>query len=184
MNIEVRRNTALTGGVGIAASVVALAYLLRALQDGSARDWIVLVVLVAIAAVYLQALLDARTPLFIADEVGVRVRTGKEWRGIAWPDIEAVEVLRRRGWRDGALDVLPRGSVEDAAPISIPLSLATRVSGLDDVAGADRVAGLVAQLNSLADGHAEQVGVGFLHVGGGDALDSAGRADLAAFELA
>ncbi|WP_344733552.1 helix-turn-helix domain-containing protein [Nocardioides fonticola] len=155
MNIEVRRNTAVAGGVGIAASVVALAYLLRALQDGSARDWILLVVLAAIAVVYLQSLWDARTPLFVADEVGVRMRTGKEWRGLAWTDIEAVEVLRRRGWRDGALDVLPRGPVEDADPISIPLSLATRIGGIEPAPGSDRVAALVEGLNALADGHAE-----------------------------
>lgn len=155
MNIEVRRNTAVAGGVGIAASVVALAYLLRALQDGAARDWVLLVVLVAIAGVYLQTLWDARTPLFIADAVGVRVRTGKEWRGLAWTDIEAVEVLRRRRWRDGALDVLPRGSAEEADPISIPLSLATRIRGVEPAVDGDRIAALVAGLNALADGHAE-----------------------------
>lgn len=155
MNIEVRRNTAVTGGVGIAASVVALAYLLRALQDGAARDWAVLVVLVIIAAVYLQGLWDSRTPLFIADEVGVRVRSGKEWRGLAWGDVEAVEVLRRRGWRDGALDVLPRGPVEEADPVSVPLSLATRIGGLEVAQGGDRVAALVGELNRLAGGQAE-----------------------------
>ena len=97
MNIEVRRNTAVTGGVGIAASVVALAYLIRAVADGAARDWLILVVLAGIAAVYLRALLDARAPLLVADEVGVRVRAGSTWRGLAWEEIEGVEVLRQIG---------------------------------------------------------------------------------------
>ena len=38
--VEIRRNGALSGGIGVVAAVVALAYLSRALGGGSWFDWV------------------------------------------------------------------------------------------------------------------------------------------------
>ena len=142
--VEVRRNTLLTASTGAVAGVVASAYLVRAATGGSALDWVLTVVLVGIAAVHVLGLLDSRAPLFVADGLGVRLRTGKEWRGLPWADIDAVEVLpRRRFLRDGSIDVL---SGED--PLRVPLSLSTRVSGLGS-------GDVVDALDALADGRCE-----------------------------
>ena len=147
MNVEVRRNTLLTASTGVVAGVVAAAYLVRAAGDGTTLDWVVAVVLAAIALVHAQGVLDARAPLFVADELGVRLRTGTEWRGLPWTEIEAVEVLpRRRFLRDGSIDVL---SGED--PIQVPLSLSTRVTGLTDGDVVDALAALAQDRCEVAE---------------------------------
>lgn len=145
--VEVRRNTLLTASTGAVAAVVAAAYLVRAASGGTALDWLLTLVLAGIAAVHAAGLLDARAPLFVADELGVRLRTGRkggDWRGLPWADIEAVEVLpRRRFLRDGSVDVL---SGEE--PLQVPLSLSTRVTGLGP-------GDLVDALEALAAGRCE-----------------------------
>lgn len=147
MNVEVRRNTLLTASTGVVAGVVAAAYLTRAASGGTALDWVLALVLALIALVHAQGVLDARAPLFVADELGVRLRTGKEWRGLPWTEIQAVEVLpRRRFLRDGSIDVL---SGED--PIQVPLSLSTRVTGLTDGDVVDALAALAQDRCEVAE---------------------------------
>ena len=147
MNVEVRRNTLLTASTGVVAGVVAAAYLTRAVSGGTTLDWVLALVLALIALVHAQGVLDARAPLFVADDLGVRLRTGKEWRGLPWTEIEAVEVLpRRRFLRDGSIDVL---SGED--PIQVPLSLSTRVTGLTDGDVVDALAALAQDRCEVAE---------------------------------
>ena len=71
------------GLVGATASAVAIAYLWRASQTPTVLDWALCGVM-AIAAVYLSSLVDSRTPLLVADDLGVRIRLGDEWRGLPW----------------------------------------------------------------------------------------------------
>ena len=53
---------------------------------------------------YLAALVDARTPLLVADTQGVRIRLGRAWRGLPWGALHRVEHTPRRGLlRDGRL---------------------------------------------------------------------------------
>lgn len=147
MNVEVRRNTLLTASTGVVAGVVAAAYVTRAASAGTTLDWVLALVLALIALVHAQGVLDARAPLFVADDLGVRLRTGKEWRGLPWTEIEAVEVLpRRRFLRDGSIDVL---SGED--PIQVPLSLSTRVTGLGDGDVVDALAALAQDRCEVAE---------------------------------
>ena len=129
--IEIRRNGALSGGIGLVATVVALAYLTRALGGGSVLDWLLALAMGAVAAAYLSALADARTPLLVADEQGIRIRNGRRWHGFPWEAVEEVAHLPRRGLlRDGRLVVLAR---EADAEMSVPLSLSTWVAGADDL---------------------------------------------------
>lgn len=143
--ITVRRHAGLAGGIGAVAAVVAILYLSRATGSGSVVDWAVCLAMGAVAAAWLQAFVDARTPLLVADAQGLRVRQGRSWQGMPWEDVDALEHLPRTGLlRDGRLEVFPLVG----EPLSVPLSLSTRVTGLD---GDD----LTAALDALASGAAE-----------------------------
>jgi transcriptional regulator with XRE-family HTH domain len=129
--IEIRRNGALSGGIGAVAAVVALAYLTRAVGGGSFLDWALALVMGAVAAAYLAAFADARTPLLVADDQGIRIRKGRRWHGFRWEAVEEVAHLPRQGvLRDGRLTVLVRDADSE---MSVPLSLSTWVSGADDL---------------------------------------------------
>lgn len=144
---EVRRRIGLPAALGAAAAVTGVAYLARASSGGSPLEWAVGVVMVLVAAAYGLALLDSRAPLMVADRHGVRLRRGRAWTGVAWPEVELVEHLPRRGLlRDGWILVAPAHD-ED---LVVPLSLSTR---LVDVVPAD----VSTALDELADGLTEVV---------------------------
>lgn len=126
--VEVRADARLAGGVGAVAAVVAAAYLSRALGGGGWLDWALALVVGGIAVAHLQSLLDARLPLLVVDEHGVRLRRGKAWEGLPWSDIEQVEHEPRRGlFRDGSVVLVPRD--EEAPTRAVALTLSTRVVG-------------------------------------------------------
>ena len=167
--VEVRRRPGPAAALGAAASLVAVAYLARAAGGGGPLDWVLAVVLGVIGIAHLAALLDARTPLLVADELGVRLRLGRTWVGLPWAGLHEVEHHTRRGWwRDGLLTVRThyvQRVLEDLDPrarrvarinrrlhraaLAVPLGLGTRVVG----AGSD----LTSALRDLADGRAPVV---------------------------
>jgi cytoskeleton protein RodZ len=166
--VVVRRNAGLAALVGAAASAVAIAYLWRATQSGAPLDWALCVVMATIGATYLANLVDARTPLLVADDLGLRVRLGHQWRGLPWDAVGSVAVQPRRGWRDGRLMFAPhslgraldgldaRGRRAAAtnqrvygAALAVPVGLTTRLSV--------PTGGLVERLELLAHGRAEVV---------------------------
>ena len=165
--VEVRRRALVAALVGVLAGAVATAYLARAVDTGSALDWAVCALMALVAVAHLAALLDARTPLLVADDLGVRLRLGRSWAGLTWGSLRRVQVTGRVGLRDGRVVLVPRDAerVEagaDAgarrslrlarrlygAPFTVPLSLATRVVGTDDIQAA---------LRALAEGRTEVV---------------------------
>jgi hypothetical protein len=143
--LVVRRNAALSGVVGVAASAMAIAYVWRASAGGAFWDWVIFGVMAVVGVVQLAALVDARTPLLLADTLGVRVRLGKEWRGLPWAALDQVVVERRDSvLRDGRLVLSPRdlaGALDGldpgarrqvartqrwyGAPLAVPLALTT-----------------------------------------------------------
>src|SRR3954452_14816382 len=162
--VEVRRRAGLAVVLGVGASLVAIAYLARAVSHGGVLDWVLFVVLGAVGVVNLAALLDARTPLLIADDLGVRLRLGGTWVGLPWGGLHEVEHRPQRGWwRDGLLVVRPhyvQRVLEELdararrtarlnrrlhhAPLAVPLGLATRALGAEP--------DLTTALAALADG--------------------------------
>jgi len=155
--LVVRRNAALSGVVGVAASAMAIAYVWRASAGGAFWDWAIFVAMAVVGVAQLAALVDARTPLLLADTLGVRVRLGKEWRGLPWSALDQVVVERRDGGlRDGRLVLSPRdlaGALAGldraarrqvartqrwyGAPLAVPLAVTTRVNSeqlLEDLA--------------------------------------------------
>lgn len=149
--VEVRRSAAVAAGVGLTASAVAIAYLGRATQTGSALDWAFVVAMGLLGAYWLVGLVDARTPLLVADAQGIRIRLGRTWRGLPWTAVHHVEHTPRRGLlRDGRLVVVPHNlelieaeltgtgkrhtsisRLLHGAPFAVPLGLSTRVTGAD-----------------------------------------------------
>ena len=169
--VEVRRNAGLAALVGGLASAVAIAYLARASATGAVLDWALAGGLALLGIGYLVSLVDARTPLLVADAQGVRLRLGRDWRGLPWGALSRVEHTPRRGLlRDGRLvmvvrnparlvEELDRGGRRQSwlsqrmygAPFAVPLGLSTRVRGAGD--------DLTAALAELAAGSSRVVEV-------------------------
>jgi cytoskeleton protein RodZ len=127
-SFDVRRHVGVAAVLGASTAALAIAHLVRVVGGGSWLDWTVLAVMTALAGAYLSALLDARAPLLVVDRHGVRVRQGRTWSGVAWPDVELVEHLPRRGLlRDGFILV---ARADDDGDLTVPLSLSTRVVGV------------------------------------------------------
>lgn len=167
--VVVRRNAGLAALVGAGASAIAIAYLWRATTSGAAADWAVCALMAGLAVIYLAHLVDARTPLLIADDLGMRIRLANQWRGLPWDAVGAVVVHQRRGLlRDGRLVFDPQGLARSldgldgrgrraaalnrrlyGAPLAVPLSLTTHVS--------TRGRALVDDLRALAGQRAEVV---------------------------
>ncbi len=161
--VVVRRNAGLAALIGAGASAIAIAYLWRATQSGAGIDWALCGVMSLIAGFYLAGLVDARTPLVVADDLGVRIRLGQQWRGLPWEAVGRIVVQPRRGaLRDGRLTFTPhslgraldgldtRGRRQAAlnqklygAALAVPLGLTTRVSRPEhDVPLEDRIGAL------------------------------------------
>jgi hypothetical protein len=150
--VEVRRNAGLAALVGALASAVGIAYLARATGTGAALDWVLAGAMGVVGIVHLAALVDARTPLLVADTQGVRIRLGQSWRGLPWGALRQVEHRPRRGLlRDGRLVLVvrnPERLIEEldrrgrrqsrlsrrlyGAPFAVPLALSTKVTGAGD----------------------------------------------------
>jgi hypothetical protein len=169
LEVEVRRNAGLAALVGAVASALAIAYVARAISGGGVFDWALTLALGAIGVSQLVSLVDSRTPLLVADSFGIRLRLGREWRGLPWSSLEQVVVEPRTSLiHDGRLVVAPRflnRALEglDArarrqvavsqkvygAPLVVPLGMTTRVSSrslVDDLAELARDRAAVVEL--------------------------------------
>jgi hypothetical protein len=163
--VVVRRDGRVHAGVALVAGAVATAYFLRSIGGGSALDWVLTALMLAIAGGFGAGLVDARTPLLVADPQGVRIRLGRTWRGLTWGSLERLEHDPRGRFRDGRLLLVSRTPdhvLDDLAgsarrqvrwserlygePLAVPLGLATRVTHRPDE--------LTAALQELAGGRA------------------------------
>ncbi len=171
--VVVRRNAGVAALIGGAASAIAIAYLWRAAQSGALVDWALCVAMALIAGFYLAGLVDARTPLVVADDLGVRIRLGRQWRGLPWEAVGRIVVQPRRGLLhdgrltfdphslDRALDGLERRGRRQAslnqkmygAALAVPVGLTTLVSRPDG----ERDAPLADRIAALARGRADVV---------------------------
>jgi cytoskeletal protein RodZ len=162
--VEVRRRPGPAAALGAGASLVALAYLARAADGGGVVDWVLGIVLGLIGVANLVALVDARTPLLVADDLGVRLRLGRTWVGLPWGGLHEIDhTPSARWWRDGLLTVRThyvQRVLEDLdpaarrtarlnrrlhrSPLAVPIGLGTRVVGAPF--------GLIQALRELADG--------------------------------
>jgi hypothetical protein len=104
--VEVRGSRALHALVAAAATATAAAYVWRATQGGGWLAWVVASGLAGIALLHGAGWWDARTPRLVADDHGVRVRTGRTWTGTPWSQVDSLEVGSGTGpLRDGRLRI-------------------------------------------------------------------------------
>ena len=145
-DLVIRRNGRLAAVVGVLAAALAVAFGVR---HHGAVDLVLAVLMAGVAVWQLWILWDARTPLLVADRQGVRLRLGRTWSGLVWPQLEEVEHAPASGWwRDGRLVLLPHdpdaalatltgGALRQTklssrlygAPFALPLGLVTSVAG-------------------------------------------------------
>ena len=127
-SLEVHRDGPLSLVVGAFAGVVAVAFLLRGVGTGSLLDWTLFALTGAVAVMHVAALVDARAPLLVLDTLGVRLRRGSVWEGVAWSDVDHLEHRPRVSTlRDGSLTVV----TSDGRRLGTRLSLSTRLVGAD-----------------------------------------------------
>jgi len=82
--------------------------------------------LVIVAANHLRGLRDAKTPLFVADDHGVRLRATEGWVGLLWSELGEIKVEPREGVRhDPRIKVV---STDGRRFYTSPLGIATTVS--------------------------------------------------------
>ncbi|MEO6473288.1 MAG: hypothetical protein ABIR57_14885 [Aeromicrobium sp.] len=136
---EIRRRASIYFGVGLVAGALAVMFGLRAYADKEPMLWILVAVLALVAYLHLIAAVDARTPLFVADDQGVRLRSGHEWVGFRWPEMGDIRIERREGIRhDPRVKVLsgdgsriytaPLGFATNSSPAQAEVQLARRRS--------------------------------------------------------
>ena len=125
-SFEIRRRASIYVGVGVVALALGIAFGLRAYSEKEPLMWILVAVLAVIAYLHLIAAVDARTPLFVADDQGVRLRSGHEWVGFLWQEMGDIRVERREGILYDARVKLLSG--DGTRIYSAPLGFATNAS--------------------------------------------------------
>jgi len=122
---EIRRRAGVYAAIGLGAALVAAGFGWLAVERAEPLYWVPLAVLVVVALIHLWGLWDARTPLFVADDHGVRMRAGRDWIGLLWSEMGEIRVERREGIRhDPRVKVLSR---DGRRIYTAPLGFATNV---------------------------------------------------------
>jgi cytoskeleton protein RodZ len=162
--VVVHRRAAVSASIGLGSALLGALYLWRAVDGGGTVSWVVGGALVLLAGYHLIEWIDARIPLLVADDVGIRLRMDDAWHGLMWTDVAEIDVTPRRGlFGDGHVAVRP---ADDEALEGVTsrrermFAANTRRYGAPfvTVLGATTVAStddLATDLARLADGEAE-----------------------------
>ncbi|MFT4187120.1 MAG: hypothetical protein QM621_00905 [Aeromicrobium sp.] len=115
---EIHRRVGLYAALAAASLLVALGFAYFAVAR-SAWLWIAVALFVVLALVLLRGVLDPKTPLFVADEQGVRLQTKDGWTGLLWGDLGEIRIEPRHGlWRESRIRVISLdGDREYATPV-------------------------------------------------------------------
>ena len=120
---EIHRRTWLYGVFTLVPLLLAAGFAWFAYNRSEPLLWAPVAVLVLLALVALPGITDGRTPLFVADHHGVRLRDGSRWVGLLWSELADVRVERRDGRHDPRVKVIsPDGRRIFAAPLGITTS--------------------------------------------------------------
>ncbi len=123
---EIRRRTGLYALLAVACLVVAAGYGWLAYDREKPLLWALTAVFALLGIVHLRGLRDARTPLFVADDHGVRMMAREGWVGLLWSEMGEIKVEPRIGVRfDPRVKVVSRDGTRF---YTAPLGLATNVS--------------------------------------------------------
>jgi hypothetical protein len=120
------RRTGLYVGLTVATFLIAAGFGALAFIR---EDWVLAIpaaVFVVLGAITLPGVGDARTPLFVADDHGVRMRHDHGWIGLLWSELGEIRVEPRVGLRhDARVKVI---SQDGLRIYDAPVGFATNVS--------------------------------------------------------
>jgi hypothetical protein len=123
---EIHRRTALYLLLAVLSLALAAGFGWVAYDRGQPLLAIPALLLVGLGFNLLRGLRDARTPLFVADDHGVRLWATEGWVGLLWSEMGEIKVERRDGVRyDPRIKVV---STDGKRFYTSPLGLATNVS--------------------------------------------------------
>jgi len=125
LGFQIFRRAGLYLTTAILAVIAAGALAVTALLRDISWLWVPAGVLVVLAAIALPGILDARTPVFVADRYGVRLHQGDNWVGLLWREISEIVVDPGGGGRDARIRIVSN----DARQIhTCPVGITTTVS--------------------------------------------------------
>ena len=123
---EIRRRTGLYLLLTAVCFGLAAGYGWLAYDRDKPLLWVLTGALGLLGLIHLRGLRDARTPLFVADDHGVRMKAREGWVGLLWSEMGEIRVERRIGLRyDPRVKVVSRDGTKF---YTSPLGLATNVS--------------------------------------------------------
>ena len=123
---EIRRRTKLFFVLGLLCIALAAGFGWLAYDRSEPILWAPVPVLVFLGLTHLRGTRDARAPLFVADDHGVRLRGREGWVGLLWSEMAEIRVERRSGVRhDARVKVV---SKDGSRFYTSPLGLATNMS--------------------------------------------------------
>jgi hypothetical protein len=126
MPFVILRRTSLYITVTVAALLVSAGFVVVALARGEWWLWIPAGFFLVLGLVALPGVGDTRTPLFVADDHGVRMRHGGGWIGLLWSELGEIRVEPRVGLRhDARVKVI---SHDGLRIYDAPVGFATNVS--------------------------------------------------------
>ena len=123
---EIRRRTSLYAALSILCFVFAAGFAWQAYDRDEPVLWLPVTVLVVVGLILLRGLRDPRSPLFVADDHGVRLRADEGWVGLLWSEMASIRVEHRVGIRyDPRVKVV---SSDGMRFYTSPLGIATNTS--------------------------------------------------------
>ena len=122
---QIFRRAGLYLGTAILAVIAAGALGVTALLRDVLWLWAPAGVLVVLALIALPGIIDARTPVFVADRYGVRLHQGDNWVGLLWREINEIVVNPGTAGRDACIRIVGKDARQT---YTCPVGLATTVS--------------------------------------------------------
>ncbi|MGI9084093.1 MAG: hypothetical protein ACR2FE_02240 [Aeromicrobium sp.] len=126
MPFVILRRSGLYIGLTVASLLIAVGFGVVAVVRENYWLAIPAAVLGALGLITLPGVGDSRTPLFVADDHGVRMRHGDGWIGLLWSELGEIRVEPREGLRhDARVKVISRDGLRI---YEAPVGFATNVS--------------------------------------------------------
>ena len=125
---QVMRRSGLYATVALLSVLAAAAVAAAALLRGPVWLWGLVVVFVIFALVALPGVSDAKTPIFVADEYGVRLHNRDTWIGLLWNEMGVLIVEPRNGFSEPRIKIVAK---DGRSTYSTPVGFTTNVSVAD-----------------------------------------------------
>lgn len=122
---EIRRRVKLFAFLGLLSLALAAGFGWLAYDRSELLLWVPAVLLAMLGLIHLRGTSDARAPLFVADDHGVRLRGREGWVGLLWSEMAEIRIERRAGRHDPRVKVVSRDGTRF---YTSPLGLATDTS--------------------------------------------------------